>query len=88
MYAELEALLTKQGDVVYAALGTNVELNVEEVNALHSFLAKSGYNVLWSHKGTLPRVPSPSVKIVPWVPQQAVLRHPKVLHTDPLFILR
>ncbi|XP_046620203.1 UDP-glucosyltransferase 2-like [Neodiprion virginianus] len=81
---ELETYLNSSKDgVVYFSMGTMVRSDtfpVERILAMYeSFSELKNYKVLW--KGNLEDMPKPlpsNVKIVPWAPQYAVLRHPKV----------
>jgi UDP:flavonoid glycosyltransferase YjiC (YdhE family) len=73
---------TEQGPLVYAAFGTNVEFTPEQINIVHTFLANSGYSVLWSLRTSHPPPQARHVKVVPWAPQISVLRHPKVYGTS------
>ncbi|XP_046745420.1 UDP-glucosyltransferase 2-like [Diprion similis] len=81
---ELESFLnsSKEG-VVYFSMGTLVRSDTfpeKKLLAMYeSFSELTDYKVLW--KGNLKDMPKPlpsNVKIVSWVPQYAILRHPKV----------
>ncbi|XP_046482543.1 UDP-glucosyltransferase 2-like isoform X1 [Neodiprion pinetum] len=81
---ELERFLNSSKDgVVYFSMGTLVRsdtFQVKKILAIYeSFSELTNYKVLW--KGNLKDMPKPlpsNVKIVSWVPQYAILRHPKV----------
>ncbi|XP_046427732.1 UDP-glucosyltransferase 2-like [Neodiprion fabricii] len=81
---ELEVFLNSAKDgVVYFSTGTMLKsdsFSKEKILAIYnSFAELSNYKVLW--KGNMDNMPEglpTNVKMVPWVPQFAVLRHPKV----------
>ncbi|XP_046482548.1 UDP-glucosyltransferase 2-like [Neodiprion pinetum] len=81
---ELEVFLNSAKDgVVYFSTGTMLKSDSfpkEKILAIYnSFAELSNYKVLW--KGNMDNMPEglpTNVKMVPWVPQFAVLRHPKV----------
>jgi MGT family glycosyltransferase len=71
-----------QTGVIYMAFGTLATLNAWQANALLEGLLESGLKVLWSlpenQRSLLPKLPS-TVRVESFVPQLAVLSHPKVV---------
>ncbi|XP_046482540.1 UDP-glucosyltransferase 2-like [Neodiprion pinetum] len=81
---ELEEFLnSSKNGVVYFSMGSMVKsesFSKEKILAVYdSFAELSDYKVLW--KGKMEELPTglpPNVKMVPWIPQYATLRHPNV----------
>ncbi|XP_017771338.1 PREDICTED: UDP-glucuronosyltransferase 2C1-like, partial [Nicrophorus vespilloides] len=67
--------------VIYFSLGTNVkseELKPSTMEGILRAFSKSKYNILWKFDGKLPYNPK-NVKIAKWLPQKAILSHPKTV---------
>ncbi|XP_017771391.1 PREDICTED: UDP-glucuronosyltransferase 2C1-like [Nicrophorus vespilloides] len=67
--------------VIYFSLGTNVkceELKPSTIESILHAFSKTKYDVLWKFDGTLPYNPK-NVKISKWLPQKAILAHPKTV---------
>ncbi|XP_012257373.2 UDP-glucosyltransferase 2-like [Athalia rosae] len=69
--------------VIYFSLGTMIKpetIGSEKISAIcECFAELEDYKVLW--KGKMEEMPAglpPNVKMIQWIPQYAVLRHPKV----------
>ncbi|XP_046745933.1 UDP-glucosyltransferase 2-like [Diprion similis] len=81
---ELEEFLnSSRNGVVYFSMGSMVKsesFSKEKILAVYdSFAELSNYKVLWKGKvEEMPKGLPPNVKMVPWLPQYATLRHPNV----------
>ncbi|XP_043676207.1 UDP-glucosyltransferase 2-like [Vespula pensylvanica] len=66
---------------IYFSLGSNLQthqLPSDPLTALCNALGSLKQRVLWKHAGDM-AIQSSNIKFVKWVPQQAVLAHPKVM---------
>ncbi|XP_003703820.2 UDP-glucosyltransferase 2 [Megachile rotundata] len=66
---------------IYFSLGSNLQthqLPAGPLTALYNALGSLKQRVLWKHAGDVAIHPG-NIKFVKWVPQQAVLAHPKVM---------
>ena len=66
---------------IYFSLGSNLQthqLPAGPLTALYNALGSLKQRVLWKHAGDMAIHPG-NIKFVKWVPQQAVLAHPKVM---------
>ncbi|XP_071554216.1 UDP-glucosyltransferase 2-like isoform X2 [Temnothorax nylanderi] len=76
-----EFLDNAQDGAIYFSLGSNLQtdqLPAGPLTALCNALGSLKQRVLWKHDGNMAIHP-PNIKFVKWVPQQAVLAHPKVI---------
>ncbi|XP_011172227.1 UDP-glucosyltransferase 2 [Solenopsis invicta] len=76
-----EFLDNAQNGAIYFSLGSNLQtdqLPAEPLTALCNALGSLKQRVLWKHDGNMAIHPT-NIKFVKWVPQQAVLAHPKVI---------
>ncbi|XP_077256986.1 UDP-glucosyltransferase 2 [Temnothorax americanus] len=76
-----EFLDNAQDGAIYFSLGSNLQtdqLPAGPLTALCNALGSLKQRVLWKHDGNTAIHP-PNIKFVKWVPQQAVLAHPKVI---------
>ncbi|KAF7265898.1 hypothetical protein GWI33_020644 [Rhynchophorus ferrugineus] len=77
---EIEEFLNDTKGVVYFSLGSNIKgklLNDSVKSELVNGFKRIPYRVLWKLDHTVPNIPD-NVKIVKWLPQQDILRHPNV----------
>ncbi|KAL0100773.1 hypothetical protein PUN28_019272 [Cardiocondyla obscurior] len=76
-----EFLDNAQDGAIYFSLGSNLQtdqLPTGPLTALCNALGSLKQRVLWKHDGNMAIHPT-NIKFVKWVPQQAVLAHPKVI---------
>ncbi|KZC12840.1 UDP-glucuronosyltransferase 1-8, partial [Dufourea novaeangliae] len=76
-----EFLDNAEHGAIYFSLGSNLQthqLPTGPLTALCNALSSLKQRVLWKHGGDIAIQPA-NVKFVKWVPQQAVLAHPKVM---------
>ncbi|XP_056637304.1 UDP-glycosyltransferase UGT5-like [Diorhabda sublineata] len=66
---------------IYFSLGTNVKNSMmtnEKIHIIIDTLSELPYKILWKYDGTdIIDVPE-NIKLIPWAPQQDILRHPNV----------
>ncbi|KYM94534.1 UDP-glucuronosyltransferase 2B15 [Cyphomyrmex costatus] len=76
-----EFLDNAQDGAIYFSLGSNLQtdqLPAGPLTALCNALGSLKQRVLWKHAGNM-AIHATNIKFVKWVPQQAVLGHPKVV---------
>ncbi|XP_040822540.1 UDP-glucuronosyltransferase 2B17-like isoform X2 [Ochotona curzoniae] len=77
---DMEDFVQSSGEegVVVFSLGSMISnLTEERANVIASALAQLPQKVLWRYNGKKPRTLGPNTQLLPWIPQNDLLGHPK-----------